>query len=83
MHDGIKFPKVISFSSLRRRLKKHRIYWVPRKGKGGHGGFVDPDKQNRKQAYPLPSSQQKEVRKVYLKPLCRRFGLTPKELFGD
>jgi hypothetical protein len=76
-------PKSTSFSSLKRRLKRHQIYWHPRKGKGGHGSFVGLDRDGSKHSFPLPSSQHREVRKVYLKGLCRRFQLSENQLFGD
>ena len=82
--DAVVYPKLFKFSVLKRRLKKHHIYWRLRKGKGGHGSFVGPAADGEIQSYPLPTSQHREVRKVYLKGLCRRFELTNlqiKELF--
>ncbi|MBA7556114.1 hypothetical protein ES705_48812 [subsurface metagenome] len=81
--NGVIVPKSFPFSSLKRRLKRYQIYWVPRKGKGGHGGFVGPDRNGNKQSFPLPSSQHKEVHRIYLKGLCRRFQLGVKQLFGQ
>jgi len=79
--NSVKIPKQISFSSLKRRLKKLDIYWHKRKGKGGHGSFVGLDKQGNNQSYPLPSDQHREVRKTYLRGLLRRFGLDPSDVF--
>ena len=81
--NHIVIPKSISFSPLKRQLKKYEIYWRPRKGKGGHGSFVGPDRNGNIQSFPLPSSQHKEIRKIYLKGLCRRFQLDASELFKE
>lgn len=81
--DSVIIPKTVRFSSLKRHLKKYQIYWEPRKGKGGHGSFVGPDKDGNKQSFPLPSNQHKEVRKTYLKALCRRFQLDVSQLLGQ
>ena len=72
-------PKQISFRQLRTNLRKLGIVWKKRKGKGGHGSFVGPDNDSNNQAYSIPSSQRKEVRKPYLKKLCDRFGFTEEE----
>jgi hypothetical protein len=77
------FPKLYPFRELTKKLKAWNIEWDKAKGKGSHGGFVGPDKHGRIQAFPIPDSDQREVRKSYLKGLCRRFELTADDLFSD
>jgi hypothetical protein len=74
-------PKSYKFSSLKRRLKHHQIFWNQQRGKGSHGVFEGKDRDGNQQAYTMPSSQQKEVMRVYLRGVCTRFGLEPDELF--
>jgi len=81
--DSVDIPRFTPFRTLERRLKRLQIYWRPRKGKGGHGSFVGPDKAGRTQAFSLPSSQHRQVAKAYVVGLMRRFGLTVTDLFSD
>jgi len=73
-------PRIFKFTVLKRRLKRHGIYWLARKGKGGHGSFVGADKDGEQQAFSLPTSQHREVRRTYLKALCRRFDFTNQQI---
>ena len=74
-------PKSFSIRKLKTRLNKLGIVWVKRKGKGSHGGFSGPDYRGRIQVYGLPRhSSKKEVRKAYLKGLCRHFGFTDSQI---
>jgi len=75
-------PRSYPFRELKRKLLAYRIQWLPRRGKGSHGAFVGPDKRGNKQSYTLPQRQQREVRKWYLRDICRRFLLDPDDLFG-
>jgi predicted RNA binding protein YcfA (HicA-like mRNA interferase family) len=72
-----------SFNSIKRRLKNYRIYWDTTRGKGSHGVFVGPDKQGIRRLYTIPASQQKEIDKVYIRGICRRFGIDEKDLLSD
>jgi len=72
-----------SFNSIKRRLKNLGIYWDSSRGKGSHGVFIGPDRQGIRRLFPIPSTQQKEIDRNYLKGICRRFGIEEKELLSD
>ncbi len=69
--DCVKIPNVYQFSRIRRRPKKLKIYWVPSRGKGGHGCFVGPDKKGNIQSDPIGSKDQREIRRIYLQAFFR------------
>lgn len=65
------------FRRVKERLKSLGIIWNPRRGKGSHGAFIGPHQETgRKQTFPIPQSQQREITIDYLKGIRRRFGLT-------
>ena len=75
-------PKTFPFRTFKKLLKPHDILWSPSKGKGSHGGFVGFDKNGIKQVYTLPDSERREIRKIYIKGLLTRFGLSESDIFG-
>jgi hypothetical protein len=74
-------PKSYSFRELAKLLAPQEIVWKKGKGKGSHGAFVGLDSKGNLQAFSLPRSQSKDVRKHYLKELCRRFDISADDLF--
>lgn len=67
------------FRKLRKKLALQGIEWDRKGGKGSHGVFAGPDRHGRRQSFPLPRSQQREVTQDYMNALRRRFGLQGRE----
>ena len=75
-------PKKVKFNQIRRRLKDYKIYWNSSRGKGSHGVFLGPDSEGQIQSYPIPRNQQREIERIYLTTLLKRFGINPDEFFS-
>lgn len=75
-------PKNYSFREFKKLVKPFGISWSSAKGKGSHGGFVGLDKSGNRQAYTVPDSERREIRKRYIKRFLVRFGLSESDLFG-
>ena len=76
----MKIPNQYKFRKLRKALKQKGIEWHQAKGKGSHGAFVGLV-NGKSVVYTLPDSEQKEVKKIYLRDLIRRFEIKDKNLF--
>jgi len=76
----LNIPRSFPFKRLKRKLAKYNISWDQQRGKGSHGCFVGLDSKGKRQSYPIPYKQQKNINRNYLKALFNRFALTPEQI---
>ncbi|MFW5920388.1 MAG: type II toxin-antitoxin system HicA family toxin [Polyangiales bacterium] len=65
---------------LEKALKKHGVSLEQPKGGGSHWKFA-ADNPDRKYPIPAHNGKKSEISDVYIKALCRHFGIDPDDLF--
>jgi len=74
----------MKFKKLKKMLKKFRIEWDPKAGKGSHGSFVGRSHKTKiRESHTIPSKQQVEISSIYVNSLRRTFELTESDGVSD